>query len=128
MTEIIVHSKYPELNDILTREDKFILDENNNVIPANLIEWGKFFENTGRRIVKQEIVNDKTVSTVFIGIDHNFSWRKDYEPHKSHIFETMVFEKDYLEIYCERCSTWKEAEECHEKAVQWVKEGCNDND
>ena len=30
--------------------------------------------------------------------------------------------------YQERYATWKEAEEGHKRAVQWVKEGCKEDD
>lgn len=111
----------------LNKKDNFILDENNNAIPANLMEWGEFFNNTKRRIVNCEKINGMLISTIFVGIDHNFYW--DDEEYKPHIFETMVFkEGSYLENYCERCSTWQEAEECHKKAVQWVKDGCKEDE
>ena len=118
--------KTETIEDFMNKKDKFILDENNNVVTANLLEWGTFLNNRDRVIVKKEIIDGKEISTVFIGIDHN--WMRREIPCKPHIFETMVFDKGYSDIYCDRYSTWKEAEEGHEKAVQWVKRGCkNEN-
>lgn len=101
----------------------YILDENENIVTASLIEWSEFFENINNRIVKQEHIGDKWISTVFLGLDH--SWDES----KVEIFETMVFEKnDYHELYCDRYSTWQEALEGHERALQWVRDGCKDED
>ena len=116
-----------DYEEFLNKKDKFILDENNNAIPANLMEWGEFYKNKKRCRVKRDIINGMLISTIFLGIDNNFYL--DDEDHKPHIFETMVFkEGSYLENYCDRCSTWQEAEECHKKAVQWVKDGCKEDD
>jgi hypothetical protein len=100
------------------------LDKNNKVIPCSLMEWAKFLEdgkNTRRKIVKQSEINDKWISTVFIGLDHQ--WMEDGP---LHIFETMVFDskKCGKDIYLDRYSTWNEALLGHEKAIQWVKDGC----
>jgi hypothetical protein len=112
------------------RKDKYILDENNNVIEADLMTWANFLENAKeKRIVNKEDVGDYHVSTVFLGLDHNFhELFGDHEEYKPHIFETMVFPKDGHENYCARCSTWKEAEKQHEIAVKWVLNGCKEED
>lgn len=120
------------------KEDKFKLenqyfklDKDNNVIPCTLYEWGEFLEEArtnGKKIVKQEEVKGKFISTVFLGLNHNF-----YKGGPL-IFETMVFEEGKdggplgYEIYCERYSTWKEAEEGHIKAIEWVNNGCKDEE
>lgn len=122
-------SKYPAFDGFMKKKDKFILDENNNPIPADLMTWGIFMEDeTHRRIVKKENVADVRVSTVFIGLDHKFSLQEekehpDYEPH---IFETMIFTDHGRghEIYCMRYATWQKAEEGHKRAVAWVMGGC----
>ena len=114
------------------KKDKYILDENKNIIPATLLEWGEWLENAGdKKIVKQENVGDYFISTVFLGLDHN--WISDLyktDSHRPHIFETMIFhnEGNYIESYCRRCSTWQEAEAQHKRAVQWVKNGCKDDE
>lgn len=118
--EIPDFSKYPELDKFLHEKDKYILDENNNTISANTIEWALFFQNNHeKRIVKKSDINGYLVSTVFFGINHNF----DIESSKPLIFETMAFDNSepMADIYCDRYSTWAEAEEGHEKAILWVK-------
>ncbi len=110
-----------EMKESLKRHLHYILDENKNATPANFMDWANFFEKTENRIVNQEEIKEHQVSTVFLGLDHNWNPKSNVPL----IFETMVFEPNsYSEIYCTRYSTWNEAEEGHKKAVQWVKEGC----
>ncbi|HEY4383371.1 MAG TPA: hypothetical protein VGN34_02695 [Ktedonobacteraceae bacterium] len=55
------------------------------------------------------------VSTVFIGLDHNF---RGGDPL---LFETMIF-NDREDLHCNRYHTWGEAEAGHAEAVEWAKE------
>lgn len=103
------------------------LDEDKNVQPCSCEEFAEQIENmakTRTKHVSDDIVNEKRISTVWLGVDHQ------YKPNAPlHVFETMVFEKDYSsEIYCDRYSTWKEAQEGHKKAIEWVKNGCKDEE
>lgn len=61
------------------------------------------------RVAFTAIGGKKSVSTVFLGLDHNFFGG---EPR---IFETAVF-GGATEIFG-RCATWEQAEEMHEQAV-----------
>lgn len=100
------------------RSDKYILDEHHNAIPADLETWAKWFETNERKVAQTEL-NGKLVSTVFLGLDHNFS-----ESGPPDIFETMVFNKgSWSELTCFRCSTWAEAEAQHDLAVEMVRSG-----
>lgn len=104
-----------ELGMILPRY--YILDDEHNVITTNSIEeWGKFFQDP-RRIVAQEMVKDCRVSTVFLGIDHNF-----FGEGPPLIFETMIFGLNEEYEYQTRCCTWAEAIKMHLKAVEYVKQ------
>ena len=95
--------------------DKYIL-KGKKAVPATTLEWAEWFEKAGKeRIVKQEKLPDgKWVSTVFLGINHNF-WQG-----KPLLFETMVFtSKDDLdEQDVNRYSTWEEALEGHKRMVK----------
>lgn len=117
------------IKNLMSRKDKYILDENNNAIPATLLEWGEFLEyQTDRKIVKQEEKDNHRISTVFLGLDHGLrEFHERNENYKPLIFETMIF-KNGTDIYCTRYSTWKEAEQGHEVALQWVKDGCKEED
>lgn len=102
----------------------FVLDENNNVVPCSLLDWGKLYSEQGndRRRVAKDDIDDKYISTVFLGLDHGGN--TDSEPA---LFETMVFHKG-IDIFCARYSTWEEAAEGHKKVIEWVNSGCIDDD
>jgi hypothetical protein len=62
------------------------------------------------RVARTELPGGREVSTVFLGLDHQ--WMPDGPPL---LFETMVFPECDV---CERCSTWDEAVEQHEQVVR----------
>jgi len=90
------------------------------VVPVDdFMEWARWYE-TADRLVKQTRVGPLDVSTVFIGLDHNFLQHSD----RPLVFETMVFgahqKNEMDESFCERYSTWEEAEAGHAVAVAWA--------
>lgn len=86
------------------------LDGKDIVPVADVMEWAKEFEKN--RIVRQTERNGILVSTVFLGIDHG--WMSEGPPI---VFETMIFHRgDNGDGYQERCATYDEAIEQHEKA------------
>lgn len=90
------------------------LDENKNAIPCSTEEWGRQLEEMNKNNTKHvayETINDIDISTVWLGLDHQRMPRG-----KPLIFETMAFNKDGRDIYCERYSTWQEAEIGHKKS------------
>ena len=118
--------KYVDLVGYLNEKstDHYILDENNNVIPGSPIEWSILLRDKKRTTVKKDDIDRYHVSTVFLGIDYHF-----YEDNIVHVFETMIFDSENHDSdYCERYATWKEAEEGHERAIQWIKNGCKKED
>ena len=95
-----------------------------NVIPATIHEWGRFREKEENKILKQEYIDNYFISTVFVGVQLNICFEKEEKPH---VFETMVFKDDSgIDIYCDTYPTYKEAIAGHEKALQWVKDGCKE--
>lgn len=102
----------------------YILNENKEVIESTEDEWSDFFKDrlkTKNSLVKQQAVNGNWVSTVFLSSNDSL------DDNELKIFETMVFNIHHREIYCKQYSTYKEAEIGHEKAVQWVKDGCKND-
>jgi hypothetical protein len=86
---------------------------NQVVVPASgAVEFGKWVE-TADRIVSKTQVADIEVSTVFLGIEHQFYNGPPL------FFETMVFGGD-LDQTCRRCSTWDEAVEQYETILSEV--------
>jgi hypothetical protein len=99
--------------------------EDKKVVEATLDEWSHWFENnSSARVVSYTEFPESQVSTVFLGLDHRYSFSRN----PPLVFETMVFDDYSDDIYMRRCSTWEEAEEMHEKAVEWVKNGCKYED
>jgi len=87
------------------------------VVECSREEFVKFFRpSKNRRVAETYIFNPYGkkiwVSTVFLGLDHNFS---GYGP--PILFETMIFGGPY-NTYQERYRTWDEAERGHARAVK----------
>lgn len=99
----------------------YILD-GHEVKPAkDVIEWGKFFEGPGRHVAKTTMPDGTWISTVFLGIDH-----RHFGKGPPLVFETMVFPnggKPMIESYCDRYSTWDEAEAGHNAVVAKLERG-----
>ena len=80
-------------------------------------EWAQTFGKTNRQVGLTHI-GDTQISTVFLGLDHSFSWQNG----PPILFETMVFTKNgTLDYDYERCSTWAEAEQQHQRIVDKIK-------
>lgn len=79
-------------------------------------EWGRWFQNTEHRVVAQETVNGVLVSTVFLGIDHN--WFGKGPPI---LFESMVFLPGDGELQ-QRYATWDEALAGHQQLSKLIRE------
>jgi len=82
-------------------------------VPCSMEQWVMPFESKNRH-VGDTTIGGVRVSTVFLGIDHN--WSPDGPPL---IFETMVFRGPFDEEM-QRYSTWEEAEHGHAKFVKAV--------
>lgn len=94
---------------------KYILEGKDTVEETDLLKWAKWFE-TADRHVGDDTIGKVRISTVFLGIDHNWGFSK-----KPILFETMIFggkNNDYQERY----GTWEEAEKGHKRAVKMIKE------
>jgi hypothetical protein len=89
-----------------------------SVVPEPDVEaWAQWFDNN-ERIVNRTNVGPHLVSTVFLGLDHNFG--RQGPPL---LFETMVFQSGDPKseaLAQQRCSTWLEAETQHHRIVdEW---------
>jgi hypothetical protein len=96
--------------------DRYILHGTEVVPEPDLMAWGKWMEEA-ERLVRSTEIQGIYVSTVFLGLDHNFGGGPPL------VFETMVFDKNDEGGYCERCSTWAQAEIQHTRACEIVREG-----
>ena len=81
----------------------YTLDGKTPVPTDDVHEWAKWFENNHPVYVNKTVIDDVTVSTVFLGIDNG--WALDGEPE---LFETMVF-GGYADGLMVRYANWDEA-------------------
>ena len=93
----------------------YILDGHNAVRCDNLLEWAKSFETTDRRVALDH-VGEVEVSTVFLGLDHNFFVGDPI------LFETMIFGGEHDQDQW-RHKTWDEAEAFHKQLVLALQTG-----
>lgn len=85
-------------------------------IAVDVMSWARWFEkNAAACRVAETKIGDVRVSTVFLGLNHNFA--DDGPPI---LFETMVFGDPHNgEIW--RYESWKDAEIGHQEAVDAVR-------
>jgi hypothetical protein len=77
----------------------------------DLMTWGRWMETHDRR-VGFDTVGPYEISTVFLGLDHQFGVGLPI------LFETMIFAGNFSDLYQDRCGTWQEAVEMHAVAVE----------
>jgi len=88
----------------------YILKDKIPVLEEDLITWAKWLEQaalSGERTVAKDTVGKKLVSTVFLGIDHQYGAGPPI------LFETMILDDNMYDSYQERYETWEEAEAGH---------------
>lgn len=85
----------------------------------DILEWAQWFESADRH-VKQTVIGEVRISTVFLGKDHSYNGRHPV------LFETMIFGGEY-DQYCDRYRTWAGAEHGHERCCKMVLESENQN-
>jgi len=104
------------------------LDKNHQAVPAdNVYQWAESFERD-HRVAGCEL-NGLFVSTIFLGVDHNFGFGGP-----PLLFETMIFPgenppenfpriQEWASTYQVRYSTWEQAMSGHENVVRIIREG-----
>ncbi len=96
----------------------YVLKGKKAVPVGDVTEWAKQFDGIDRIVAKTDIKNVR-ISTVFLGLDHQWGVGTPL------IFETLVFGGKF-DQEMDRYSTWEEAEEGHKKMVTKVKEVTTD--
>jgi len=95
--------------------DHYILNDDGTIRVVDLLTWAKWFEVAQRQIARDYLPDGVRVSTVFLGIDHNFS---DLGPPL--LFETMIFGGPH-DGYQDRYATRDEAIAGHARALELAK-------
>ena len=96
------------------------------IVEVDSLMQSTAFNDDKKRRVGFNTVDGRDISTVFLGINHQYGNGAPL------LFETIVFDnrggenENSGDEYCERYSTYDEAESGHAKVVQWVKDGCPD--
>ena len=96
-------------------DDHYILNSDGTLRIVPLLEWVAWFETAERHIGNDFLDGGLHVSTVFLGIDHNF--RLNGPPL---LFETMIFGGPH-DQYQDRYATKDEALAGHAKALRIAK-------
>lgn len=78
----------------------WILDGNTPVKVESVFEWAQWFETADRRIALTEL-NGAEVSTVFLGLDHNYGMGPPL------LYETMVFETEGSNFTLANSGPWR---------------------
>ncbi len=96
--------------------ERYILNANREPIPCpSLLMWAEWYRTADRQVARTQ-VGALLVSTVFLGLDHNWSGGEPI------LFETMIFgPSDFSGIDQFRYRTWREAETAHAKIVDELK-------
>lgn len=84
------------------------------VLEPDLLKWAKWFEQA-ERIIRQTVIGEVRISTIFLGIDHAFGCGMPL------LFETMIFGGEHGS-YQARCCTEAEAIEQHFAACSRVRQ------
>jgi hypothetical protein len=101
---------------------KYILVDRVPVECPELLKWGMWMENFEDRRVAETEIEGVRISTVFLGLDHSYSFAGRDRKTPPVLFETMIFGGEHDEEQWRYC-TWDEAEEGHAKAVLLGTEG-----
>ncbi len=117
------------LSDGLPWLGQYVLDERGNPMPANsLDEWSAWFGTHERHVALTEFAWGR-VSTVFLGLDHNFLGSPVDDPlgYKPVLWETMVFGGP-LDQEMRRYNSREEAENGHRETVERCLAGAENED
>jgi hypothetical protein len=79
----------------------------------DLLEWAEWFQNADRSVSWTELSGNASVSTVFLGLNHNYSGGPPL------LFETAIIRAGEFDIHS-RYGTWDEAERGHAEIVAAV--------
>lgn len=95
----------------------YILKRGRPVKAKSIKHYHYWSLNSKYKNVKQEHIGDVFISTVFLGLDHAFPWDEDQTPV---LWETMIFGGEHDQSYQERYTSYEDALEGHQTALNLV--------
>jgi hypothetical protein len=108
-------------------DKKYKLDENGlPMLCEDLLEWASWFENDKNRRVAKTEIDDVLISTIFLGLDHNFSPVADPLTYQPVLWETMIFGGKH-DKYQRRYASRLEAELGHAEACDLARQGIEED-
>jgi hypothetical protein len=93
---------------------RFYILKGHTPVRATQEEWSHQIAKAPHPVVAYDQYNHVDISTIFLGIDHNF-----FGEGPPILFETMIFGGELNEYQVRYC-TWDEAVEGHKAALQLV--------
>ena len=93
--------------------DRYILVDGKPVFEPDLMIWAEWFEKNSERIIQHNLINGILISTVFLGLDHN------YDAGPPLLWETMIFDL-YHEDPQWRYTSHESALKGHQRAIRKV--------
>lgn len=95
---------------------------NGKIKRASMLEWVQWFSNfENRKVDRTDIEEGVFVSTVCLGLDHNFDF-ESWKEHKPILFETMVMGGPFSDMGW-RYASWGEAKRGHWHVVDCIRSG-----
>jgi hypothetical protein len=98
----------------MTRLRHYVLNGKIPVEEPDLMTWARWYEGANRTVARSER-DDVAVSTVFLGLDHNFGGGGARQ-----LFETAVLVNGLVTETVDRVATWKDAEKLHRQTVKRI--------
>lgn len=119
MSEVIDFPSLPDFPDLI-KNRYFILDLDKNPVATTFLAYTLWESKQKTRHVGDTRINGCRVSTVFLGVNHNWSGGPPV------LFETMIFTRrcgSYrtLDQIQRRYCTWQQAQTGHDEIVRAVK-------
>ncbi len=120
-----------ELNENVIEEPVgnlfYYLNDDYSVRPCTLEEWMVQFikmKEEKTHVMASDTVNSRLISTVFLGQNHSYFGGEPI------LFETIIFSNGLLQLdnHWDRYSSWEEAMKGHKEAIDWVLNGCKDDE
>lgn len=96
-------------------QPQYFILKGKRIASVDLVTWGKYLETEERHIAYYELPGASIcISTVFLGINHNF-----FNIGKPILFETMIFGA-YGDEYQTRYTSYKKAIKGHVEAIKYA--------